>query len=967
MLQRILFCKRRGGAFLLLLFFTSTLVAQNPLNPDCGWVIEACEGSQPPGGGCMDGTACSPVYYYFYLSRNGGVGGTPYTFKFRHFNFSGQLNITSTAGIGGTAKRFSSLNLVESLACSPPDINQSSNPSSPILGVAADGTFAYEVVNASEMDITWTFTGKKLLFVLAIDAFPGEIITPGNFSWTYSLPNGINCINSPVVTCNPMGLSGKSVSVPTTCASPFQLKFGSPVDDPIPGYPKRKRVPVFVSSNSATPTQFDITELDFLLKIATVDPMAGISIGTGLLPASDILLYVEPPGNSSTNQRIYVKTSGLVLTTTNSGIPNSNNTLFSILLDGPELESDCATVDISFTNFRRMFLAGTNTCCQPRIGDLLTSVQWAPTPCPGTCPKASLSVVEATINLPPALTCEDLFLDVFISTVPAVEYDEAIISLLIKHSGAGNLQWNDDMAYSNSSYCSSLPDFVTATAVGPGLLRIDFSIDGTTNINLTATSTNQLVRLAFKGNNACIESVAFADAVLHVKDASGYCLPLTSSEILENENDDDLCGDEKLIMKYTTYFEDNMQELDYATSVISGGPQCVRTGTTTGVGSEAICPCLAPGEIQRLTPSKIDNPLNGLTTFDLVLISKQILGIEPLGSPYRLIAADANRSNSITTLDIVELRKLLLGIYLVLPNAPSYRFVEKSYVFPNPLNPFQPGFPEFADFTIPPNEVTKEFYGIKIGDVNETVVSSRPTANGETLSHQIGYGVIGGKMGAVIEVPIFMKENMKAVAWQNALSYNTSHLKLLDVMWTSPLGEFQEHAWYEPNPGKINVLWYDGEGSETQIPTGTPLFILKFELLADLPNVALGLSERSIQNVAYSKEGQSAEFQLVAAPMQECLQRQDILKVSPETLWSASVYPNPTSGQFRMEVSVPEESNGVITLFDLLGQKRWRYSTILNAGYNSIASNQMPILHSGQYFVHFETPFGKKILRFVKN
>src|SRR5690606_38908605 len=64
-----------------------------------------------------------------------------------------------------------------------------------------------------------------------------------------------------------------------------------------------------------------------------------------------------------------------------------------------------------------------------------------------------------------------------------------------------------------------------------------------------------------------------------------------------------------------------------------------------------------------ILPVKDDNPLNGVTTFDLVLISKHILGSEPLNSPYKMIAADANKSGSITTFDIVEFRKLILGIY----------------------------------------------------------------------------------------------------------------------------------------------------------------------------------------------------------------------------------------------------------------------------------------------------------------
>ncbi|MBK7937144.1 MAG: hypothetical protein IPJ82_08605 [Lewinellaceae bacterium] len=95
-----------------------------------------------------------------------------------------------------------------------------------------------------------------------------------------------------------------------------------------------------------------------------------------------------------------------------------------------------------------------------------------------------------------------------------------------------------------------------------------------------------------------------------------------------------------------------------------------------------------------MTPTKDDNPLNGVSTYDLVLISKHILGLEPLNSPYKMIAADANKSNSITTFDIVEIRKLILGIYNELPNNTSWRFVDKDYVFPQPTNPFATTFPE---------------------------------------------------------------------------------------------------------------------------------------------------------------------------------------------------------------------------------------------------------------------------------
>ncbi|MBL7780569.1 MAG: HYR domain-containing protein [Saprospiraceae bacterium] len=126
-----------------------------------------------------------------------------------------------------------------------------------------------------------------------------------------------------------------------------------------------------------------------------------------------------------------------------------------------------------------------------------------------------------------------------------------------------------------------------------------------------------------------------------------------------------------------------------------------------------------------LTPTKDNNPLNGVTTYDLVLINKHILGLVPLASPYKIIAADANHSGSITTFDVVELRKLILGLYQELPNNTSWRFVDKSFEFPEPSNPFQTVFPENISIQdVQTDHLTDDFVGVKIGDVNNSVIAN---------------------------------------------------------------------------------------------------------------------------------------------------------------------------------------------------------------------------------------------------
>lgn len=129
---------------------------------------------------------------------------------------------------------------------------------------------------------------------------------------------------------------------------------------------------------------------------------------------------------------------------------------------------------------------------------------------------------------------------------------------------------------------------------------------------------------------------------------------------------------------------------------------------------------LPEGGDYTILPSKTEDPANGVTTFDMVLVSRHILGVVSLDSPYKIIAADANRSGAVTTLDLVEIRKVILGIQPGFSQNTSWRFVDKNYVFPNPANPFLEPFPESVSFNNLNGPGTADFIAIKTGDVNDS-------------------------------------------------------------------------------------------------------------------------------------------------------------------------------------------------------------------------------------------------------
>lgn len=145
--------------------------------------------------------------------------------------------------------------------------------------------------------------------------------------------------------------------------------------------------------------------------------------------------------------------------------------------------------------------------------------------------------------------------------------------------------------------------------------------------------------------------------------------------------------------------------------------------THTDAGGNFSFAGLNGGLSYTVTPRRDTNDVNGLSTFDLSLINKHVLGLDTLDSPWKILAADTNKSNSVSTIDIVEGRKVLLGLNPAFPANDAWRFFPALTNFPNPINPFT-GFPggppaEFLKFdSLQQNVLDANFKGIKVGDAN---------------------------------------------------------------------------------------------------------------------------------------------------------------------------------------------------------------------------------------------------------
>ena len=129
-------------------------------------------------------------------------------------------------------------------------------------------------------------------------------------------------------------------------------------------------------------------------------------------------------------------------------------------------------------------------------------------------------------------------------------------------------------------------------------------------------------------------------------------------------------------------------------------------------------------DVQSLTPLRDDNPVNGVSTFDLLLIQKHILGVQLLDSPYKIIAADIDANGNITTLDLIRMRKVILGVDTAFEGNTSWRFIWAGYSFLDPTNPLDEAFPEVLQFgAVNLADLTDGFIAVKVGDVNGSAVN----------------------------------------------------------------------------------------------------------------------------------------------------------------------------------------------------------------------------------------------------
>jgi len=386
------------------------------------------------------------------------------------------------------------------------------------------------------------------------------------------------------------------------------------------------------------------------------------------------------------------------------------------------------------------------------------------------------------------------------------------------------------------------------------------------------------------------------------------------------------------------------EEVEDVNVQVSGGN--IQQATTGGDGFFQFSN-VAPGLDYTILPARTNDFMNGISTMDLILISRHILGIQKLNSPYKIIAADVDRSNSVTTVDLILLRRLILNIVTEFPNnGTSWRFVRSNFVFPNPLNPFTAFFPELYNINdLDGDMMHADFVAIKVGDVNQSAEANsfmglEERADNGTLT--IKAINLPFSAGETFTVEVWADDMSRIQGYQFGMDFDPEKLNLLSVT-EGDLPDMSAAANFAIREGAMSTSWNTAPES---VATGRQvLFQLNFEakesgFLKDL----LTISARPLRAESYRTDGavMNIVMEFVENPSAN-----EIAQAIPELYQNR---PNPFDESTTIAFYLPQSGEARLAIFDMAGKAVYDHAAFYDKGYHEIVVDRNNLIASGVYY-----------------
>ncbi|MCB9294994.1 MAG: hypothetical protein H6559_17985 [Lewinellaceae bacterium] len=352
---------------------------------------------------------------------------------------------------------------------------------------------------------------------------------------------------------------------------------------------------------------------------------------------------------------------------------------------------------------------------------------------------------------------------------------------------------------------------------------------------------------------------------------------------------------------------------------------------TTGKEGYFQTPGCAQGESYVLAACKTDTEdlSCGISTFDLVLISKHILGVERFNGPRQYIAADVNGNGSITTLDLIELRKAILSISPTLAGGPHWRFIPCGYTFPTP-DPLANGIPECVEF----NAATGYkacFDAVKVGDVDCSCAGELITGGEFVLAVEENTPPEGSGENDV-RIDMAPAGTAYLSAMQFAMQFDTAYLSFSGFVQEAMLVDSNAYSFQEEAGGVVRLAWYDLDGDSTAFTPNDIILSLVFTPQEEVENPLsyLSIDSALLRPLAFANDGAALEVRLQS--LEEGSRPAPGIGTPGSEALSITPVPNPFRQGLSFHISAPAALEARLSIFNASGKQVYAEAMALDAG-----------------------------------
>ncbi|MGK7396006.1 MAG: cohesin domain-containing protein [Candidatus Cyclobacteriaceae bacterium M3_2C_046] len=284
----------------------------------------------------------------------------------------------------------------------------------------------------------------------------------------------------------------------------------------------------------------------------------------------------------------------------------------------------------------------------------------------------------------------------------------------------------------------------------------------------------------------------------------------------------------------------------------------------------------------------------GISTLDILLARRHILGQETMDNPFMIAAADVNGSGTVTTLDIALIRQVILGL--------GYQFAgQQSIKYVSALN-----YQEQVEATNP--DQSYDFVEIKLGDLNNSWKNDN-----QRISQSIDLALESVEIQEETEItiPIRISQDLNLTGYQFTLNYDAQALEFVSA------GNSQNdiHVNQELGQGTLAVQWDDASGKGQAFKNGDAIMELTFKVHGMAGQVA-ALNINSDHTTAilldqhlneYNINSQNIEFEI--AEQAQVMGHEGF-----------STYPNPVTDYATVSFMTEQQGPVVISIINTLGK-----------------------------------------------